>query len=174
MAKKAKQSFTKNVIEFIKLQLAGNVLFWVTYLGTAFFDLVLGQPNWRALVMAAVIANTLFFIINRDWVFNDEDNKRKNTGEAVRFAIFMGFNFFLNLGMILALEEYFDISPYIGQFLVGVFFAIWSWLGLKFWVFRHARHAHHHALTIETRKSNAKRHTKYKQLAAKQKAKRTA
>ena len=174
MSKKTKKSFFDNVIEFVKLQIAGNILFWGTYLGNALFHEIFGWPSVYAMTVSSILAHVGFFLADKNWVFSDETGKRKTGDEVVRFIAFMGLNFFINLGIVLGLEAYFGISPYIGQFIAGIFFTFWTWAGLKFWVFRHARHARHHAITIETRNTNAKRHAKYQRLAAKQKAKRTA
>lgn len=172
MNKKQKKSLWQNVFQFIKLQLAGNILFWGTYLGYAFADNVLHNKSWIALAIPSILAHVVFFAVDRNWVFSEKTGKQKTSTEVVRFVIFMGLNYFINLGIILGLEKYFGVSPYIGQFISGLFFALWVWLGLKFWVFRHARHARPHALTIETKETNAKRHAAYKRLQTKQKATR--
>jgi phage shock protein PspC (stress-responsive transcriptional regulator) len=44
-------------------------------------------------------------------------------------------NFFINLGIIAGLDYYFGISPYIGQFVSAAFFTLWTFGGLKYWVF---------------------------------------
>lgn len=174
MKAKTKKSLLRNAWQFIKLQLAGNILFWGTYVGYFIADNVFHSKSWLALAIPSICAHILFFIVDRNWVFSDKTGKRKTKDEIVRFVLFMGLNYFINIGIIMGLQEYFGITPYIGQFLAGLFFTFWTWAGLKFWVFRAARHARHHAITIETRNTNAKRHAKYKRLEAKQKAKRTA
>lgn len=174
MKAKTKKSLLYNIWQFIKLQLAGNILFWATYLGYAIADNVFHSTSWLAVAVPSILANILFFILDRNWVFSEKTGKRKTADEIVKFVLFMGLNYFINLGIILGLQTYFGITPYIGQFVAGLFFAFWTWAGLKFWVFRGARHARHHAITIETKDTNAKRHAKYKRLEAKQKAKRTA
>lgn len=174
MKKKTKKTVLAAVWQFVRLQLAGNILFWVTYLGGAFLHEVLGWSNTAAIPTASIVAHLLFFFANKNWVFSTKTGKQKTNDEIMRFVIFMGFNYFLNLTIVLGLERYLSITPYIGQFISAFFFTFWTWLGLKFWVFRHIRHIHHSALTIETKKSYAKRHAKYQRLEAKQKAKRAA
>lgn len=174
MNKKQKKSLWQNVLQFIKLQLAGNILFWGTYVGYAFADNVLHNRTWLALAIPSILAHVVFFVVDKNWVFSDETGKRKTMGEIVRFVSFMGINYFLGLGIVLGMERYFGITPYVGQFISGLFFALWVWFGLKFWVFRHARHARHHALTIETKGSYARQRAAYQRLKAKQKATRTA
>lgn len=140
---KIKKQFTfKNLVEFIKLQLAGNILFWGTYLG---FFLLYEVANWTevlSLAVASILAHALFFIANSEWVFDEKGERRKTSGELTRFIIFMGMNYFINLGIIYGLRQFFDISPYIGQFIAAGFFTLWTFIGLKYWVFREA---HHHA-----------------------------
>lgn len=174
MPEKIKKKIFKNILQFLKLQLAGNVLFWGTYAGNALFREVLHWSSAQSLATASVVAHIAFFIIDKNWVFSTKTGKAKTSGEIVRFIIFMGFNYFLNLGIVLGLEQYFGITSYIGQFISALFFTFWTWLGLKFWVFRHARHLHHAALTLETKNIREKRHARYKRLATKQKAKRAA
>lgn len=132
---KQKQSKTELVIEFIKLQLAGNVLFWGTYIGFPIFHEVLGWPSLWALATASFIGNILFFIIDKKWVFVDKTGRRRTKTEVVRFCIFMGINFFINLAVVEGLRHYYGISEYIGQFVAAAFFTIWNYIGLKFWVF---------------------------------------
>lgn len=155
MNRTQKRSLIETAIEFVKLQLAGNILFWGTYIG---YFLLFEVAEWgylEALVTASLVAHFLFFIANKEWVFEDETGKRKTSVEAVRFVLFMGLNFFINLGIITGLKEYFDITPYIGQFISAFFFTIWSFVGLKYWVFRDVKHS---ALTIHTKaKKNGKR-----------------
>lgn len=173
MKTKTKKQLKADIWQFIKLQIAGNVLFWGTYIGNAYFDQILHLPSWQSLAIASIIAHVAFFFVDKNWVFSDKTGKRKTSEEFLRFVIFMGFNYFLNIAIVLGLERYFGITPYIGQFISAFFFTFWQWFGLKFWVFRHVRHAHHAGITIESNDYKAKRHAKYQRLQAKQKTKRT-
>lgn len=151
---KIKRQFTlKNLIQFIKLQLAGNILFWGTYIG---YFLLHELANWSeiaALATASIIAHAAFFIVDKRWVFHEHEGRRKTRVELMRFIIFMGINYFINLAIIAGLSLYLDISPYIGQFVSALFFTFWTFIGLKYWVFRKPRHAH----VPVTRGANAKR-----------------
>lgn len=149
-----KRQFTfKNLIEFIKLQLAGNILFWGTYLGYFVLDKWAGWQHLHALVTASLAAHVLFFIVNKEWVFNTDNDQQKTAAEAVRFAVFMGLNFFINIGIITWLDVFLGVTPYIGQFIAAMFFTVWTWLGLKFWVFRKvSKHTKHASLYAKKRK----------------------
>lgn len=173
MKKQTKKHLWADAVQFLKLQVSGNILFWGTYLGHALLREVFHWQSAPALALASILSHVAFFIVDKNWVFSDETGKRKTNQEVARFIIFMGLNYFLNIGITLGLERYFGVSPYVGQFIAAFFFTFWQWLGLKFWVFRHARHAHHAGLTIEPEDYKKKRHVRYKRLAAKQKTKRT-
>lgn len=137
---KIKKQFTlKNLIQFIKLQLAGNVLFWGTYIGFFVLYEIAEQPEVLSLALASVVAHAAFFFVDKKWVFHEGEGRRKTGVELRRFIIFMGINYFINLGIITGLSHYFDISPYIGQFISAAFFTFWTFIGLKYWVFRKPR-----------------------------------
>lgn len=130
-----KQNIIGVAIQFLKLQLAGNIIFWGTYLGYFISDHFFGHPEIWALALASLVAHGLFFLVSREWIFDSSTGKRKQRQEVIRFVAFMGFNYLLNLAIIEGLRSFFGISPYIGQFIAGLFFAVWNYLGLKLWVF---------------------------------------
>lgn len=140
--KSKKRKLTEIAVQFFKLQLAGNIIFWGTYLGYFVSDYFFNKPDLWALAIASLLSHFLFFIVSREWVFDAETGERKTQKEVVRFVIFMGISYFINLAIIEGLWHYFDITPYIGQFISGFFFGIWNYVGLKFWVFQEIpRHA---------------------------------
>lgn len=146
MNRRQKKSLIKITIDFIKLQLAGNILFWGTYVGYFLLHTLFGWSEVSALASASVVAHLLFFIADKEWVFNDKTGRRKTRSEITRFIIFMGVNYFINLGLITGFRVYFGIDPYIGQFLAGFFFTFWTFIGLRYWVFREMKH---HAITVK-------------------------
>lgn len=136
MKQKQKKSLIKLAIQFVKLNLAGNILFWGTYGGFFLLYEIFGLPEVASLAVASIIAHVFFFIADKKWVFNGENGNQKTSDQVWRFVAFMGLNYFINLGIILSLSAYFGISPYIGQFISAMFFVIWNFVGLKFWVFQ--------------------------------------
>lgn len=160
-----KKTPVKNIIEFVKLQLAGNILFVGTLLGVAMADHVLYIDPFWGLVGGSVIAHILFFIVNKNWIFHT--SAKRGYSEIFRFVAFMTFNFFLNIFLVSLLTRLILIQMpsvegfeyYLGVMSAAVFFAVWSYIGLKFWVFaptkRHAAVSHHHGLTYERRKRRA-------------------
>jgi putative flippase GtrA len=153
MNKRQKKSLLKLTIEFIKLQLAGNVLFWGTYVGYFVLHTLMGWSELSGLATASIFAHLLFFVADKEWVFDDKTGKRKTPDEIFRFILFMGMNYFINIAIIAGLRIYFDIDPYIGQFIAGLFFTFWTFIGLRYWVFREMKH---HAITVKKPKRPAR------------------
>lgn len=161
MPKKQKSHRLKTFIEFLKVQVAGNVLFWVTYASYFVFDELASIPYPISFIMATITGNIVFFMLDRQWIYNSHNGKRKSSQEIMRFVIFMVVNFFLNIFIVQALNDYMGISPYIGQFIAAAFFTVWTFLGLHFWVF-HPDHTRHPALTYQRRKRYGRKSTKQK------------
>ncbi len=156
----------KALFEFIRLQLAGNILFFGTLGGVFVADTILQIHSMIGLVVGSALAHVVFFIVNRKWVFNTDETGQHTLPEVIRFIAFMTFNFFLNillveLGRLLFIQvapAYAEFEYYAGVLMASAFFVVWSFIGLKFWVFapapvkRHARTTRHHALTYEKKR----------------------
>lgn len=155
MKTKKKKNFIELVTEFAKLQLAGNIPFWGTYFGYMLFDKVFGWTEFSALAVATILANTLFFIVDDKWVFANTRGKRKNPNEVLKFIVFMSFNALLNFSLTFALLNYLGLTPYIGQFISAAVFTVWTFVGLRFWVFAPPRH---HTLFAPRTKRKKPRH----------------
>jgi putative flippase GtrA len=140
---KNKRHFLELLTEFAKLQLAGNIPFWGTYIGYAFFDKVMHFPEFAGLAAASILANMVFFVVDDQWVFTSDRGhraKRKTKVEVVKFIIFMSFSAFLNLMLTHSLSKFAGITPYYGQFISAAVFTLWTFAGLRFWVFAPPRH----------------------------------
>lgn len=140
---KKKRHFLELLTEFAKLQLAGNIPFWGTYIGYAFFDKVMHFPEFAGLAAAAVLANMVFFVVDDQWVFTSDRGRRarrKTRIEVIKFIAFISFSAFLNLMLTHSLSQFAGITPYYGQFISAAVFTLWTFLGLRFWVFAPPRH----------------------------------
>lgn len=155
----------KTVLEFVKLQLAGNILFVGALAGVAVSNHVLhNDPIW-GLIGGSIIAHIVFFMVNKSWIFHT--SSKRGYGEIVRFVVFMTFNFFLNIFLVSLVTRFILLQMpslqgfeyYLAVTSTAVFFAIWSYIGLKFWVFaptkRHAAVSRHHGLTYERKRRRA-------------------
>lgn len=128
--------------EFIKLQMAGNIPFWGTYLINFGLDKGAGVDKFQALLVATVLANALFFIADDRWVFSHSRKKRKTSSEVWRFIVFMSISALITFNITWQLYSILGISTYIGQFISAALSILWTFVGLRFWVFapprRHA------------------------------------
>ncbi len=163
MTQKHKKHLIRNAIEFVKLQLAGNILFWGTLGGTYVLKEWLHWRELPALATAALLAHVLFFLVNRNWVFDENGKNRKSNAQIVRFIIFMGLNYGINLALTEMWWVFFNVNVYWAQFLNGLFFTFWTYFGLKLWVFK-PENTRHPALTYHPRRkkgaTRGKRSTK--------------
>lgn len=115
--------------EFIKLQLAGNILFFGTMIGFFIGDKILDAPSLLSLIVASVLAHILFFVADRDWVFTSTGDHRHGR-TMLRFIIFMGFNFFLNILLIELFAHLLRQSP-DGSIVTGlkdIWLIVTNWL----------------------------------------------
>ncbi|NCU40710.1 hypothetical protein EOL73_03065, partial [Candidatus Saccharibacteria bacterium] len=141
MKAKQKKSLSRNAIQFVKLQLSGNVLFWGTIVGSIVLHEVFGLKKIVAVAIASAFFYIVFFLLDKHWVFSTKTGKNKTQDEIVRFTIFMGLNYLLNLGLIhLVLRSLeftylsnveltvfattFDIDLVIAQLVASAFFAV--------------------------------------------------
>lgn len=157
MRNKNKKRFVELTTEFAKLQLAGNIPFWGTYLGFLFFDKAMHLPELTGLTIATVASNIIFFIVDDQWVFTSKrgpKSQRKSRYEIVKFIIFMSASAIISLVLTSTWSTYFGITPYIGQFITGGFMTFWTFSGLRFWVFAPPRH---HGLFPPKRKLRGRR-----------------
>jgi putative flippase GtrA len=136
MAKnKQRKDLVQLFYEFIKLQLAGNIPFWGTYIINFGLDKGLQVNPFQSLLVATVLANALFFVVDDRWVFKRSRNKRKTGDEIWRFVIFMSLSALLTFNITWLLYTQFGISTYIGQFISAALSIMWTFIGLRFWVF---------------------------------------
>lgn len=157
MPKRNKKRFIELITEFAKLQLAGNIPFWGTYLGFMFFDKVMHLEELTGLAIATVASNIVFFIVDDKWVFTSKrgsQSQRKGRSEILKFVIFMSFNALLSLVLTHSWSEFLGITPYIGQFITGGVLTLWIFAGLRFWVFSPP---HHHGLFPPKRRLDKRR-----------------
>ncbi len=124
------------VIEFIKSNIAGNALFVTTYISYFLFNSVFDMSVGISLLYATIIGNTLGNLINflaqKYWVFQRHNAVNLQAG---RYVVFMIMNAAINYAIILALDQFLGITPYVGQFIAGLFFWVWNYVWYKRWVF---------------------------------------
>lgn len=119
--------------QFAKYVVGGGINFWSGYIifaiGYSFFHL------WW--LWAKLIADTLTWIMNflyqRFFTFSNQHNLRE-IEHLGRYIFIESIGFVLDYAIIGGLKAI-GITPYIGFFISMSFFAVWSWLWYKYWVF---------------------------------------
>lgn len=134
-----KKSVRQGFFEFIKLQVAGNIPFWVTYSLFALLDKVFYANDFWALLVSTITAYALFFLILDIWVFSASRKRRSKPTEVWRFVIFTGFSALLVFNLNWFLSQQLGIDLYIAQFITAALSITWTFPGYKFWVFAPAR-----------------------------------
>ena len=128
--KQKKINFIQVVWDFLKLQVAANILFVSTLMGFLIGDKVLHTPQLPTLIVASIIGNILFFIIDRDWVFTKKGAKYSKWA-IQKFIIFMSFNFVLNILLIEFFGWVLRTTPDASHTII--LFTIWDfatgWIG---------------------------------------------
>jgi putative flippase GtrA len=140
MKTKKRRNLIQLITEYAKLQLASNIPFWGTYLGFALLYGVFNLPSFYALAIPTIFANLLFFVVDDKWVFANSRGRHKSHYEIVKFIVFMTFSAVTVFMITVILEHTMNITPYIGQFIAGFAASLWTFLGLRFWVFAPAHH----------------------------------
>lgn len=153
MKKRQKRKLIKLALTFIKLQLAGNILFYGTLGGSFLFSRLFDWPPILDVAVASILAHILFFIVNKEWIYNKKTSQRKSRQEIRRFILFMGTNYFINLGLIYIFTRFIGVNEFIAQVMAAGFFAVWNFLGFQFWVFETTKHP---AITYHSVKKNRK------------------
>jgi putative flippase GtrA len=132
----------RTIIEFVKSNIAGNSMFVTTYITYFVCDSLLGVSVELSLLYATIMGNTLGvllnFLIQKFWVFKP-GQKSTTTIQVGRYVVFMIMNAAINYGIILGLETYLHITPYIGQFIAGYFFIGWNYFWYKLWIFKRVK-----------------------------------
>jgi putative flippase GtrA len=122
---------------FLKYLVGGSLYFWLGYL---IFAICYSGLHWGwfpAKVLGDTIGWTINYLVQRFWSFKD----RTHLGEmnhAGRYIFIESIGFVMDYLIIWGLKSV-GISPYIGFFISGAFFTVWSYLWYKYWVFPEKR-----------------------------------
>jgi putative flippase GtrA len=84
----------------------------------------MGVGYIKVLIIAQLICITFSFISNKYYVFKSKGNLRQ---EYIKFFMFHGFYFLLNLICLPVLVEIFKINPIISQTLFAIFIIVTSY-----------------------------------------------
>lgn len=122
------------LIQFGEYMVTGGVWFWSGYIIIVTLDDHIGL-FWANFIGNAV-GITLNFTLERYWVFKTKKQAKLGL-MARRYLIYTALNaFLLNYLILYTLQEKFEITPAIGQFIASGFFTVWNYIWYKKWVFK--------------------------------------
>lgn len=89
-----------------------------------------------ATVVAYVVGLVVSYFLNRYWVFRKHAAEQSTATNLWRYSLFLLVNLAITYAMLLAMQQWFGISPFIGKFIVNTFMIVWIYAGDKYWVFK--------------------------------------
>jgi putative flippase GtrA len=133
MAVMKKRPGRQEVIRFSKYLAGGSIYFWVAY---GIFAICYSGLHWDwlpAKLLSDAVGWTSNYIVQRFWAFSDRVSLSE-TRHLGRYITIESIGFVMDYAIIGGLKAV-GITPYIGFFVSGIFFTVWSYLWYKYWVF---------------------------------------
>lgn len=128
----------KTVEQFLKYMAGGSIYFWSGYAVFAVGYSVLHLWWFWAKVTGDIVGWSLNYIVQRYWAFAGLHHLRE-IEHIYRYLFIESLGFIMDYAIIGVLKAN-GITPYIGFFISGAFFTVWSWLWYKYWVFPKKAH----------------------------------
>lgn len=114
--------------------ISGGVYFWVGYGIFAIAWTGLGWSLWWAKLAANIVGWTANYIMQRYWVFNNNQLNKHQTEITYRYAFITLVDFGLDYLIVAGLKSL-GLTPYLGQFVSAGFFTGWNYVWYRYWVF---------------------------------------
>ncbi len=135
-----KQKKWRNEIKrLLAYSITGGAWFWSGYLTFAVLYSGLGWSLWWAKLIANFVGIAVNFVLERTWVFNRGRRNKRLTVVTERYILLTIINLGIDYLIVKSLQDYFGVTPYIGQFVSAGFFYGWNYMWYKYWVFAVAR-----------------------------------
>lgn len=138
-SKQKAKNLRTEIKRLIEYSITGGAWFWSGYLTFALCYETFGWTLFWAKLFANLVGITVNFVLERVWVFDRGRKNKKLTVVTERYFVLTVVNLFIDYLIVRGLQEYFGVSPYIGQFVSAGFFFGWNYLWYKYWVFASAR-----------------------------------
>lgn len=122
------------LVQFVEYMISGGIYFWVGSLLLDWLYYGLKWNLWWATIASNLVGWTVNYLLQRRWVFSNDNLKDKQTKVTGRYIFITLVDFVLNYFILLILRSV-GITPAIGQFVSAGFFTFWNYLWYRFWVF---------------------------------------
>jgi len=123
----------KNLSQFLKYMVGGNVYFWSGYAIFAVGYSALHLWWLWAKIASDIVGWSANYLVQRYWAFAGQHHLRE-IEHIYRYLFIESIGFILDYAIIGGLKAI-GITPYIGFFISAGFFTVWSYLWYKYWVF---------------------------------------
>lgn len=134
MARPKTMKKTSRLMQFAQYMVSGGAYFWSGYAMFFVLDHLLHWKLWWAKLISNIVGWTIYYVLQRYWVFNNPTLKQKQTQVTIRYIFLTGVNFVIDYLIIRGLKSL-GLTPYIGQFISAGFFTVWNYVWYRFWVF---------------------------------------
>lgn len=134
MTKKKNTPRISRIKQFAQYMVSGGAYFWSGYAVFFVCDHLLHWHLWWAKLTANMAGWTIYYLLQRYWVFNNPSLKKKQTQVTERYVVLTAANFVIDYSIIRALKAA-GLTPYLGQFISAGFFTGWNYLWSRYWVF---------------------------------------
>ena len=124
----------KEIIQLAEYLISGGLYFWTGYLVFALCWSVAGWSLWWAKLSANLVGWTFNYLMQRYWVFKNDDLRDHKTEVTGRYIFITLVDFVMDYLIVAGLKAQ-GVTPYIGQFVSAGFFTGWNYFWYRFWVF---------------------------------------
>lgn len=133
-----KRKSKKLLTQIFEYMVAGGAFFWSGYAAFAIFDGLFGWPLFIAKQLANIVGLSVNYVLEDQWVFKKKKTKTNyDKRRSGRYVIITIVNFGIDYLIVAGLKDYFNLTPYLGQFVSAGFFTVWNFVWYRYWVFAH-------------------------------------
>ncbi|HEV2412548.1 MAG TPA: GtrA family protein [Candidatus Saccharimonadales bacterium] len=123
--------------------LEGQIYFWSGYLVFVLCYHFLGFRLFPSTAIQYVFGLIINFILVRYWVFAKQARRDHLKAGIIKYGLYLALNYFVTYFLLKGMQDYLDITPYIGQFIAAGFMTFWNYFNYRTWVFKGPTRIHH-------------------------------
>lgn len=120
----------------LKYVITGTIVFGADYIVFFICYQLLHFELALATGVAYVVGLVTNFILLRYWAFASSAQRDYFVTNTAKYAVWLAINYGITYTILRTLEVAFDMSPYLGKFVVAFFMTFWNYAGYKVWVFK--------------------------------------
>lgn len=127
-------AFLKQFFIFAAVGLCGTLIqYSVLFLGVELLAVNASISSGVGYMLGSIVN----YLLNYFYTFKKTHGNKTHREAIGKYYLITGVGFFLNLGLMLLLTEYFKILYWFAQLLTTAIGLVWNFSGSRWWVFRH-------------------------------------